>query len=89
MERREGDGLSGAARVTAIGVFCLLAAVSPFIAGRSTAVAGLVPLSCAIWLVARSRWSPTARVAGSAAVVVATVALLIGLLAVVLTHFNN
>jgi hypothetical protein len=75
--------------VTTVGVFCLLAAFSPFIAGRSTAVAGLFPLSCAIWLVARSQWSLTARVAGSAAVVAATVALFIGLLAVVLTHFNN
>lgn len=76
-------------RMASVGVFCLLAALSPFIAGRSIAIAGLVPLGCAIFLVARSPWSRTARVAVSAAVVVATVALFIGFLAIVLTHFNN
>jgi hypothetical protein len=89
VELREGDGLSGAVRMAAVGVLCLLAAFSPFVAGRSTAAAGILPLSCAIWLVVRSRWSVTARVVGSVAVVAATVALLIGLLAVALTHFNN
>lgn len=76
-------------RVIAAGACCLLAALSPFYAGFSAAFLGLVPLGLAIWLVARSRWSSRTRVAASVAVVVLTVTLFVGLLAVVLRYYNN
>lgn len=76
-------------RVIAVGVCCLLAALAPFYAGFSAAVLGLVPLGIAIWLVTRSGWSSRTRVTASVAVLVLTVALFIGLLAVVLRYFNN
>lgn len=76
-------------RVVAVSACCLLAALSPFYAGFSAAFLGLVPLGLAIWLVTRSRWSSRTRVTTSIAALVLTVALFIGLLAVVLRYYNN
>lgn len=76
-------------RVVAIAVCCLLAAVSPFYAGLPSAVLGLVPLGLAIWLVARSSWSSRTRVTTSLGVLVVTIALFVGLLALVLRYYNN
>jgi hypothetical protein len=79
----------GNMRVASVGALCLLAALSPFIAGRTTAVFGLVPLSGSIWLVAKLPWSRTHRVVVSVAIVVATIALFLGVLIVVVSHSYN
>ena len=79
----------GNMRVASVGALCLLAALSALIAERTTAVVGLVPLSGAIWLVAKSPCSRTRRVAVSVAIVLATIALFLGLLIVVVSHSYN
>lgn len=76
-------------RVIAIGACCLLAALTPFYAGFSGAFLGLVPLGLAILLVTRSGWSSRTRATTSIVVPVVTVALFVGLLAVVLRYYNN
>jgi apolipoprotein N-acyltransferase len=86
---RESIASDDLRRVVAVAACCLLAAVSPFYAGFSAAVLGLVPLALAIWIVMRSEWSSRTRVITSVAVPVVTIALLIGLLAVVLRYYNN
>ena len=68
-------------RIIAIGVCCLLAAVTPFYAGASIAsIFVLVPIALAIWLVTRSEWSSRTRVTSVLAVLMVTVALFVGLL---------
>ena len=79
----------GNMRVASVGALCLFATLSPLIAGRTTAIVGLVPLSGAIWLVAKSPWSRARRVAVSVAIVLATIALFLGLLIVVVSHSYN
>ena len=77
-------------RVIAVSACCLLAALTPFYAGVPAAVLGLVPLAVAIWLVTRSDWSSRTRVTASIAVLVVTIALFIGLLALAaLTTYYN
>ena len=81
--------VGGNTRVACVGALCLLAALSALIAGWTTPIVGLVLLSGAIWLVAKSPWSRTRRVAVSAAIVLATIALFLGLLIVVVSHSYN
>jgi hypothetical protein len=77
-------------RVIAVTACCLVAALIPFYAGAPAAVLGLVPLAVAIWLVSRSGWSSHTRVTASVTVLVATIALVIGLLALsaLTSHYN-
>lgn len=76
-------------RVASVGALCLFAALSALIARWTTPIVGLVLLSGAIWLVAKSPWSRTRRVAVSVAIVVATIALFLGLVIAVVSHSYN
>ncbi|HJU37870.1 MAG TPA: hypothetical protein VJ716_10685 [Gaiellaceae bacterium] len=61
--------------------------MTPFIAGVSTAFLGVLPLGLAVWLVTRAAWSSRTRVTAVLGLLAATVALFVGLLALVL-HSN-
>ena len=64
--------------------------LTPVLRRVPAAVLGLVPLAVAIWLVTRSDWSSRTRVTASIAVLVVTIALFIGLLALAaLTTYYN
>ena len=76
-------------RLACVGALCLFAVLSALIARWTTPIVGLVLLSGAIWLVARSPWSRTRRVAVSVAIVVATIALFLGLVIAVVSHSYN
>ena len=91
MKPRSGTALASGdvRRVIAVSACCLLAALTPFYAGFSAAILGVFPLALAIWLVARSEWSYRTRVTTSLAVLVVTIALFVGLLAVVIRYYNN
>ncbi len=67
-------------RITTVTGCCVIAAVTPFIAGISTAILGLIPLAYAIWLLARSKWALSTRILLSAVALVATGGLVVGLL---------
>jgi hypothetical protein len=67
-------------RVAAVIGCCVIAAVTPFIAGVITAVGGILLLGCAVLLIARSKWSLPTRLVASAVAVAATLALLTGFL---------
>jgi|tagenome__1003787_1003787.scaffolds.fasta_scaffold20502047_2 hypothetical protein len=64
-------------RIATVAACCGIAAITPFIAGVSTAVLGLIPLAYAVWLVAQSQWPRSTQLLVSAVVVVATGALVI------------
>ena len=69
---------------------CLLASLTPFYAGFSTAFLALFPLALAIWIVTRSGWSSGTRVTSVLAVLVVTVGLFVGLLVLAeQTHYFN
>jgi hypothetical protein len=72
--------VSTSRRIALVVGCCVLAAITPFIAGISTAIFGLIPLGYAIWLLARSEWAVSTRVFLSALALLATGALVIGLL---------
>ncbi len=76
-------------RVLAVAACCLIAALTPFYAGFSAAFLGLLPLALAIWLLARSGWSPRTRVTTSLAVLAVTIVLFVGFLVVVLRYYND
>jgi len=80
---------SDLSRVIAVASCGVLAALAPFYAGISLAFLGLIPLGLAVWLVMRSGWSSRTRVTTSLALLGGTIALFIGLLAVVLRYYNN
>jgi hypothetical protein len=67
--------MSNRARVAGASGCCVLAAASPLVAGSSTAVAGLVPVAVAGWLLAVATWSTRTRLVAGAILVVATVGL--------------
>lgn len=79
----------GTMRVASVGALCLFAALSALLARWTTPVVGLLLLSAATWLVAKSPWSCTRRVAVSVAVVVATIALFLGLVVAVASYSYN
>jgi hypothetical protein len=62
---------------------CLLAAVTPFIAGIETAFLAVVPIGCAVWLLARSGWSYATRLVAFIAILGLAFGLLVGLLILV------
>ena len=76
-------------RVGWVGALCLLAAASALIARWTTPIVGLVPLGCALWLVARSPWPLSTRIAVSVTAVVGTIALFVGVLLLVVTYSYN
>lgn len=73
-------GVSDGRRIGIAAGCCVVAAAAPLLAGLSTAVVGLVPLACAVGLVARSGWALSTRVLLSTVVIVVTGALAVGLL---------
>jgi hypothetical protein len=64
-----------AGRIVGVIVCAAIAAMTPFIAGAATALLGIVPLGCALWLVARAPWSRSVQLFVSLAVVAGTVGL--------------
>ena len=72
--------MSGRRRITTVVACCVIAAITPFIAGVLTAVLGLIPLAYAIWLLARSDWALSTRIFLSAVAVIATGGLAVGFL---------
>jgi len=72
--------MSDTRRISTVIACCLLAAFAPFIAGIWTATLGLIPLACAVWLVARSGWSYPLRVGVVVVLLAATVGLAFGIL---------
>ncbi|HEX4518488.1 MAG TPA: hypothetical protein VH063_02800 [Gaiellaceae bacterium] len=67
-------------RIATVAVCCVLAAITPFIAGIAGGAVGLVPLGYAIWLLVRSGWAVSTRLASSALALVATGGLMVGFL---------
>jgi len=82
VERRDGGVASDARRISAVVALCLFALPFSFIAG--SAFLGLLPLGCAVWLIATSQWTRHARIS----VAVAAVAGTIGLFILVLSQLN-
>jgi hypothetical protein len=72
-----------------VGALCLLAALSPFVAEHISALVGVVPLGCAIWLVAKSPWPLSTRIAVSVTAVAGTIALFVGVLLLVVSYSYN
>jgi hypothetical protein len=73
-------------RASWVGALCLLAVLSALIARWTTPIVGLVLLGCALWLVARSPWPLSTRIALSVTAVVGTIALFVGVLLLVVTY---
>ncbi len=67
-------------RISSVAVCCLLASISPFVAGISTAVVGVVLVLSAVVLIGRSSWSSPTRLVASVAAVGGTLGLTVAFL---------
>ena len=72
--------MSNRRRIVGVLGCCVVAAATPFVAGLTSAIVGVVPLGCAIWLLARSEWSLRTRLIASMVVLAATFGLVIAFL---------
>jgi hypothetical protein len=81
--------MSNAARLSAVDVCCLLAAMAPFLAGARTAALAVVPLGVAIWLLGTSPWRTRTRLGVFLGALLAGVIVFIVFLALVLRYANN
>jgi hypothetical protein len=74
--------MSDAKRIACVAGCCVLAAVTPFVAGLAAALLAIAPIALAIWLLVHSGWSTSTRVVASVLVVGSTLALMIAFLLV-------